>query len=205
MANASVELPHDIEGLRKLVVEQHAKLEENVAKLEENAKYIELLEEFVRLLKHKRFGRSSEKGGGSQLGLFNEAESDLAQREVGEAAEAEEAIAVPAHQRRKPGRKPLPAWIPRIEILHDLAPEEKICAHDGHALVEIGREVSEQIEFIPARIEVLRHIRPKYGCPACKSGVKIAPLPPQPIPKSMASPGLLAHVAVSKYVDGLPL
>ena len=198
MASASVELPDDIEGLQELVAEQHAKLEEN-------AKYIEFLEEFVRLLKHKRFGRSSEKGGGSQLGLFNEAESDLAQLEEGEAVEAEEAVAVPAHQRRKPGRKPLPTWIPRVEIVHDLSPQEKICAHDGHALVEIGHEVSEQLEFIPARIEVLRHIRPKYGCPACKSGVKIAPLPPQPIPKSMASPGLLAHVAVSKYVDGLPL
>ena len=156
MADASFELPNNIEALQKLALEQHTKLEEN-------AKYIELLEEFVRLLKHKRFGRSSEKGGGSQLGLFNEAESDLAELEVAEVAEAEEAVAVPAHERRKPGRKPLPTWIPRVEILHDLAPEEKVCAHDGHALVEIGHEVSEQLEFIPARIEVLRHIRPKYG------------------------------------------
>jgi transposase len=198
VADASFELPNSIEALQKLVLEQHAKLEEN-------AKYIDLLEEFVRLLKQKRFGRSSEKGSASQMGLFNEAESDLAEREEAEATEAKETITVPAHERKKPGRKPLPTWIPRVEILHDLAPEEKICGHDGHALVEIGREISEQLEFIPARIEVLRHIRPKYGCPACKSGVKIAPLPPQPIPKSMASPGLLAHVAVSKYADGLPL
>jgi transposase len=205
MADAALELPNDIESLQQLVLEQQAKLEENVVKLEENARHIELLEEFVRLLKHKRFGRSSEKGSAWQLGLFNEAEFDLAELEEAEAARDEDTITVPAHERKKPGRKPLPAWLPRVEILHDLAPEEKVCAHDGHGLVEIGREVSEQLEFIPATIEVLRHVRPKYGCPECKNGVKIAPLPPQPIPKSMASPGLLAHVAVSKYADGLPL
>lgn len=198
MIDASFELPNDIETLQQLVVEQQARLEENT-------RHIDLLEEFIRLLKHKRFGRSSEKGSAAQLGLFNEAESDLAELEEAEATEAEETITVPAHERKKPGRKPLPAWLPRREILHDLAPEEKVCAHDGHALVEIGREISEQLEFIPATIEVLRHIRPKYGCPECRNGVKIAPLPPQPIPKSMASPGLLAHVAVSKYADGLPL
>jgi len=198
VVDAPFELPNDVEALQQLVLEQQAKLEEHT-------RHIELLEELIRLLKHKRFGRSSEKESASQLGLFNEAESDLAELEEAETARAEETITVPAHERRKPGRKPLPAWLPRVEILHDLAPEEKVCAHDGHALVEIGREVSEQLEFIPATIEVLRHVRPKYGCPECKNGVKIAPLPPQPIPKSMASPGLLAHVAVSKYADGLPL
>jgi hypothetical protein len=48
-------------------------------------------------------------------------------------------------------------------------------------------------------------VRPKYACPDCKTGVHIAPLPPQPIPKSVATPSLLAYVAVSKYADALPL
>ncbi len=67
------------------------------------------------------------------------------------------------------------------------------------------REVCEQVEIIPATIRVLRHVRPKYACHDCHAGVHVAPLPPQPIPKSLASPALLAHVAVSKYADGLPL
>jgi transposase len=71
--------------------------------------------------------------------------------------------------------------------------------------VEIGREESEQLEIIPAKLRRVRHIRPKYGCPTCKEGVKVAPVPLQPIPKSIASPALLAHVATQKFVDGMPL
>ncbi len=114
-------------------------------------------------------------------------------------------VCVAAHTRAKRGRRPLPAWMPREEILHDLPEEEKVCPQDGTALVEIARESSEQIEFVPATARVLVHVRPKYGCPRCKTGVRIAPLPPQPIPKSLASPSLLAYVAVSKYADALPL
>lgn len=117
----------------------------------------------------------------------------------------EETITVPAHQRKKGGRKPLPADLPRLEIVHDLSDEEKVCPHDGAAMKRIGEEVSEQLDIIPAQIRVLRHIRPKYSCPCCEEGVKVAALPPQPIPKSMASPGLLAWVTVSKYQDALPL
>jgi transposase len=74
----------------------------------------------------------------------------------------------------------------------------------------IGEETSEQLDIIPARIQVLRHIRPKYACPVCAEGVKTAPLPAQPIPKSLASPGLLAHITVAQfdktgYADALPL
>ena len=68
---------------------------------------------------------------------------------------------------------------------------------------ECGRPADRK--FIPARAEIVRHIRPKYACPACKEGVKIAPMPKLPIPKSIATPSLLAHVVTSKYVDGLPL
>ena len=93
----------------------------------------------------------------------------------------------------------------QVEVLHDLPEDEKFCSADGTALVEIGRETSQQLEFIPATARVLVHVRPKYGCPCCKTGVSIAPMPPQPIPKSWASPSLLAFVAVSKYADALPL
>lgn len=60
-------------------------------------------------------------------------------------------------------------------------------------------------DVIPAKVRVLRHVRFKYACKTCEEGVKTAPLPPQPIPKSSASPGLLAHIAVAKYQDALPL
>ncbi|MBF0147581.1 MAG: IS66 family transposase, partial [Magnetococcales bacterium] len=82
---------------------------------------------------------------------------------------------------------------------------DKVCALDGHSLVEIGRETSEQLDIIPAQVKVIRHVRIKYACPHCRQGVNLAPMPSQPIPKSLASAGMLAFLAASKYADGLPL
>lgn len=61
------------------------------------------------------------------------------------------------------------------------------------------------MDIIPQQVVVIRHIRKKYGCACCEQGIKTAPLPPQPIPKSLASPGTLAFVNTAKFVDGLPL
>ena len=159
--------------------------------------------EYIRLLKSQRFGATSERAHRDQLGLFNEAEAIAASG--GDIEEEAPEVVVAGHTRAKRGRRPLPAWMPREEILHALPEDEKVCPHDGTALVEIARETSEQLEFVPATARVLVHVRPKYGCPTCKTGVHIAPMPPQPIPKSIASPALLAHVATQKFVDGMPL
>jgi transposase len=204
------QLPSDVASLHALVRERDAAIEARDAEIEQRDAAIEerdteiaQLREYVRLLRSQRFGASSERTHRNQLGLFNEAEQLL------EAATPqdleEETLAVPAHTRTKGGRRPLPSWMERVEIVHDLPEAEKVCAHDGTALVEISRETSEQLEFIPATARVLVHVRPKYGCPHCKAGVRIASLPPQPIPKSLASPSLLAFIAVSKYADALPL
>jgi len=58
---------------------------------------------------------------------------------------------------------------------------------------------------VPLKVRVIQHVRKKYACKQCEDTVKTSPLPPQPVPKSMASPGLLAHIMVSKYLDALPL
>jgi transposase len=71
-------------------------------------------------------------------------------------------------------------------------------------LAEFGEVTSEQLDIVPAKIQVIRHIRKQYAC-RCGQCIKTAALPPQPIPKSLASPGLLAHITVSKYQDALPL
>jgi transposase len=199
---APIELPDDLAALRELALRQHEELATKASQLDAQADELRVLREYIRLLKHQRFGRTSEQSSDAQVRLFNEAEStaDAAERE-----EAEAAIPVAAHTRTPRGRKPLPAWIPRVEILHDLPEDQKRCTDDGATLERIGEEVSEQLEFVPAKLRVLRHVRPKYACPACKTGIHTAALPAQPIPKSLASPTLLAHIAVSKYADGLPL
>ena len=164
-----------------------------------------LLEEENRWLKAQLFGRSSEKmpveeRNPDQAWLFNEIEATA---EV--IPDAPETITIPAYDRAKRGRKKLAADIPRVEVVHDLSEADKICPVDGTALERIGEETSEQLELIPAKVRVLKHIRPKYACPCCHSGVKIAPLPATLFPKSILTPSLAAHIATAKFVDGTPL
>lgn len=166
---------------------------------------IQLLEEENRWLKSQLFGRSSEKRGveiaAEQAHLFNEIEALAASAEA-----APEAVQIPAYERKKRGRKALPADLPRIEIVHDLPECQKVCATcEGTALRRIGEESSEQLDYQPAKVRVLKHIRPKYACPCCHAGVKIAPAPLSIFPKSLASPALLAHIATAKFVDHTPL
>ena len=162
-----------------------------------------LLVEENRWLKQQLFGRSSEKRSASvpanQIWLFNEAEG------VSAPAADVAPITIPAHSRKAPGRKPIADDLPRVDIIHDLPEAEKTCPKDGTALECIGKEESKQIDFIPARVQVLNHIRLKYACPCCKSHIKLAEKPAQILPKSNAAPSLLAHIACAKYVDGLPL
>jgi len=197
MASAKISLPDDIEALKALLLEKEALIKQKDSQ-------ITSLREQLNLALAKRFGPSSEKSDKQQLGLFNEAEAAV-DEDGEESASEPETLTVPAHARKKPGRKPLPDYIEREEVLHDLPEAEKVCPHDGTPLERIGEEVSEQLDVIPAKVRVLRHIRPKYACPCCREGIKTALMPPQPIPKSYASPGLLAHIATAKYVDALPL
>ncbi len=125
-----------------------------------------LEQEKIRLLIQKRFGVASEKTSPGQMGLFNEAEQD--QPEESDAiVQAETDITVPAHRRKKPGRKPLPENLPRVQQVHDLSEEDKVCTGCGHRhLHRIGEEISEQLDIIPAKIRLIQHVRPKYACPA---------------------------------------
>lgn len=176
-----------------------------LAQLAAREQRIELLESENRWLKNQLFGRSTEKTpladiSPDQQWLFNEAET-LADA----AATAPQSVAIAAHERKPRGRKKLSPDLPRVEVIHDLTEAQKVCAADGTPLVRIGEQVSEQLDIIPAKIRVLRHIRPQYACPCCKQGVHIAPVAAQLLPKSMASPALLAHIVTAKFVDGLPL
>ena len=182
-------LPDDVDTLKSMVLAHRDR--------------IQLLEEQIILFNHGKFGKSSEKCP-QQAGLFDETEQE-ADDEAPLMAEVveEESQAKPA-TKAKSGRKPLPQSLPRIRIEHDLTDAEKTC-ECGCQKTCIGEDTSEQLDIIPAVIQVLVHARKKYACKQCENGVQIAPLPEQPIPKSNASPGLLAHIVVAKYQDGLPL
>jgi len=167
------------------------------------ARLIKAMEETIRLQKMRKFGASSEKSA-SQHELFNEAELAVVTEEAMTELAIEPAPPAAKDPACRPGRKPLPAALPRIRIEHDVPTTELNCPC-GHEGVVIGEETSEQLDIIPAKVQVLVHVRKKYACKQCEAGVVTAPLPPQPIPRSNASPGLLAHVVISKYQDALPL
>lgn len=182
----------EIEQLKALVAAQQAKLS---ALSHENT----WLKEQLGLARLDRFGASSEKYP-AQDDFFNEAETcDEGPDDAAETATVEQ------HQRKKPGRKPLPKDLPRERVVHDLADDDKVCTCCGGELHVIGEEVSEQLDIVPAQVRVLERVKLKYGCRGCEEGVTTAPAPAQPIPGSLASPGTLAYVITAKYCDALPL
>lgn len=181
--------PSELAILLKLAQENIAEKEATEQNLRAT---IEALEQKVALLLHQRYSKRSEKFNNlNQLDLFDEAFVEATEEAVIEEAEAD--IQVASFNRKKPGRKPLPADLPREEVIYDLPLEEKNCVC-GCVLTEIGADKSEQLDYIPAMIKVIVHVRKKYACKACEETIKTAALPPQPIPKSIATAGLLSQV-----------
>src|ERR1700722_12346689 len=176
--------------------------EQLLALIAEKDSQISSLTELIRLYRHRQFGNKSEKMSSDQVSIFNEAELP---KNVESIIEADEEVHVASHKRTKSvGRKSLPANLPREQCIYDLPENEKTCSC-GQALTHIKDEISEQLEIIPAKIYVIEHIRKKYACRHCEETIKTASMPTQPIPRSIASSGLLSHVLVSKFQDHLPL
>lgn len=190
-------LPDDPILLKQLLLSASAQMSEKDGQ-------IEYLREQNALLIQRLFGRKSEQStdpDSPQLAMFNEAES-LAEPTTADAADDAEEVVAPLKRRGK--RTPLPAELPRIEILHELPEHELTCAC-GCRKHAIGQETSEQLEIVPMQIRVIRHIRKTYGCRGCEAAPVTADKPAQLIEKSLASPSLLATLLIAKYVDGLPL
>ena len=148
------QLPTDPQALQDMVLA----LQSQVKELEVKNQY--LLEQF-RLAQQKRFGRSSE-AHPAQDDLFDEAEAEV--------ENAEPEIEEISYTRKKAVRQKLPADLPRKVITHDLTEAEKSCDCCGEQMHQMGEERSEKLEFIPAVVRVIEHVRPKYGCRLCRIG-----------------------------------
>jgi transposase len=164
----------------------------------------DLAEERLRAYRRELFGAKSETRDAGQLGLFNEAEA-LASASAQSAQEDAPQTQVDAHSRKKRGRKPLDPNLPRDVVRHELPESERFCANDGHALVEIGVETSEQIHVVPEQVRVISHHRVKYACPCCDLGIKVTPAPPRIIPRGLFTESALAWIATGKYQFGMPI
>jgi transposase len=156
---------------------------------------IERLQLIIARYRRREFGQRSE-----QLPHPDQLALQLEDRAI--AAAAAPLLPLPKPERQPSRRQPLPAHLPRETHIH--RPEHGDCPDCGGRLQQIGEDVSELLEYVPARFKVIRHVRPKLACGGC-DGILQAPAPSRPIVRGMAGPGLLAHVLVSKYCDHLPL
>ncbi len=181
MSDATETLPEDPALLKALALS-----------LRSENKQLKLL---VAKLQRRQFGRRSESLEIDQLALL------LGEAPVNTAA-PERQRQVPSGKKNKPSRKPLPAHLPREEKRHEISEDHCQCC--GEALHLIGEDVSEVLEYVPARFKVIRHVRPKWACHHCHQ-IMQAPAAERPIPQGIAGPDLLAQVLVSKYCDHLPL
>ncbi|MBC9177724.1 IS66 family transposase [Pseudoroseomonas ludipueritiae] len=213
MQSASFDTPDaEIAALRALLAERDAALAERDAILAEregalrNAAFeIERLKVQLATLRRDRYGQSSEKRA-SEIGQLEMLIGDLEEDQAQAAAEAEarKAKGQSGKPRRPALRKPLPEHLPRETILHEPVFACRCGCTDPARLSRLGEDVTEVLEKIPARLKVIRHVRPRYACRACEAVLQ-APVPDLPVEKGRPGPGLLAHVLVSKYLDGLPL
>ncbi len=179
---------------------------------------IERLKAQLAKLRREKFGASSERIDReiAQLELkLEDAQTAHAEAEAGvPAADASPpetpAPETPAPEKTAPEktapekkkRRTLPPELPRRDVVHAAADVCKACG--GAELRAVGESVTEILEYIPGRFEVVRHVRPACSCRKCEAMMQ-APMPDLPIPRGMAGPSFLAHIAMAKFCDHLPL
>jgi transposase len=200
-------------SMAEMAAMHEAVIDHHKSQLADKDQYISQLQDQIRLLKALTYQARSEKArphqDEKQYHLFNEAEMISSLEDTDAPGDEAGACQIPAYTRKKRGRRPIPQEYPRVDVLHDIPEEEKVCTC-GCILSRIGEEISEKLSIVPQKIQVMRHIRPKYACRACEGveddgpTVKTAPLPAQIIPQGIVTPGLLAYILVNKFADGLP-
>jgi transposase len=183
---AEQELPEQIDALKRIVIEQRAR--------------IEALTLFIAKLRRMQFGRSSERITEEieQLELaLDELQTETALTDRTGASEGKE-------EKAPRGRKPLPDHLPREQIVHAPITGSCNCPDCGGQMKHLGDDIAEMLDYVPARFRVIRHVRPKFACTRCDH-IAQASAPARPIARGLPGAGLLAHVLVSKYADHLPL
>jgi transposase len=189
----------DSAALKDMIIKQHAQISSRDAELER-------LQLVIARLRRLQFGRKSEKIQREieqlELQLEDLEESTAEKKQRASSTLPPPAAAIFAKVTEKPVRRSLPDHLPRQTDIHQ--PEQESCPGCGGELRKLGEDVSEMLEYVPARFKVIRHVRPKLSCTNCDVIVQ-AEAPSRPIARGLAGAGLLAHVLVSKYADHQPL
>ena len=180
--------------------EQNAALQVLVNELEALTKRQDYL---IAELRHARFGKKSEKLSEEERQLAFE-DLEIAASETQEAIERQSTMQGKSPRKAaKRNRGNLSPSLPRVEQI--IEPENMVCSCGCTKLVPIGEDRTERLDVIPAQFRVIVTVRPRYACSRCDAGILQAPAPSHLIEGGLPTEALLAHVAVAKFCDHLPL
>jgi transposase len=190
--------PHTVEALLRVVEERDSEVV-----------FLKLMVDklTLQLLRARRaqYGRSSEQRDDPQIALIEG--TPLYGHPASKASPKTVAANSEGIERQLPSHLPRENQVHRpaaTEAMHDAGGNACGCTACGGRLRQIGQDVSEQLEYVPARFKVIRHVRPKLACVACQAIFQAA-APSRPIARGVAGPALLANVLVSKFCDHIPL
>jgi len=214
--DGSTSLPTSSEELPEDLATCHAIIRQLLEAHSEDARLIEGLQHQLKNLLRRAYGRSSEKLDPNQLALFEKMLAELQQAPSQASLVAEPAATgtaqAPKSSPNGHGRRQLPAELERRAVIIDLPEDQKACPCCHGMRQPMGEEITEKLDYEPARVFVRQEIRKKYVCRACEAAaaeggpqIVIADKPLSPIEKGLAAPGLLAQIIVSKYADHQPL
>jgi transposase len=192
-ASATPPLPDDAPTLKRMVGELLDTLRDQ---RRENEQLRSRLDQLLRRI----YGPRSERINPDQPLLFDAGPGEGAPTAVPPIEPA-----VQPQRNGRHGRRKLPTDLPRERVEYDLTEAEKPCPDCGEVRVRFGEDRSERLDYRPASLFVVEHVRTKYVCRRCAGRIVTASAPAEAVPRCIAGPGLLAHVIVSKYADHLPL
>lgn len=178
----AMDLRYQNEELRKevsILREENQQLKQENIQLKQE---LEGLKGEVKLLKEEKFGKKSEKRG-KHLHKVRRKEGP---------------------KKKHPGRQALPEHLERVRVEYDLSEEDKRCPLCDELMEKIQEIKTEQLDLIPATLQVKQHVRFQYACKKCYGGIKRAEIPAQPIDKGLPTARLIAQVMMSKFADHMP-
>ena len=198
-------LPDDAESLKRLLLAREEELVAAWAQVSSAEALIGRLKLQIEKLNRDRFGQRSERSARllDQLELqLEELEATATEDELAAGSVVARTTSIAAFTRKKPSRKPFPAYLPRERVV---VPGPMACACcGGTRLSKLGEDITETLEVIPRQWKVIQHVREKFTCRDCES-IGQAPAPFHVIPRGWAGPSLLAMILFEKYGQHQPL
>jgi transposase len=197
-------LPDDIAALQTALLAERAARQEAEARASGAEAMVAHLKLLIAKMKRQRFGQSAERGRKllDQLELqLEELETSAAEDEAAASPAAPEPTAVRGVNRRRPGRRPLPAHLPRERVV---VPAPPCCPCCGGRLVKLGEDITETLEVVPRQWKVIQTVREKFTCRSCEK-ITQPPAPFHVIARARAGASLLAMILDAKFGEHQPL